>query len=134
MTTWSLKTGASLLIPSGPALGQMHLHVVLNDPKPMEGFGNYACALACFCSVPTTGIPYEQTREFAANSHPFIVHQTYVSYRHFQVLPAQHIIQCVKTGTYVPKSEAFPVADVQSIIDGYRESGRVQRYLKGLPL
>jgi len=100
----------------------------------MEGFGNYACAVACFCSVPETGIPYDQTREFASGSHPFIVHQTYVSYRHFQVMTASHIIQCIKTGIYVPRSPAFSHAQVQTIIDGYRESGRVQRYLKGLPI
>lgn len=133
MPIWSPKIGETLLIPSGPKAGQKHLHVVLNDPKPLLGFGQYSCVLACLCSVPTSGIPYDTTREFAAASHPFIVKQTYVSYGHLQVMSAPHLVQCVVDGTFVVQAP-FLTEYVTSIIDGYPHSGRVPRYLKGLQI
>lgn len=112
----------------------MHLHVVLNDPMPMEGYGRYACALACFSSVPTTGIPYDNTRVFEAGAHPFFVHQTYVAYNFFRVEQAQHLISCVQNGSYVQRNPHFSGDDVAWIIEGYKVSRRVSRGMKGLPL
>jgi len=112
----------------------MHLHVVLNNPMPMEGFGNYACAVACFCSVPETSIPYDTTTVFAAGSHPFFVRQTYVAYKHFQVMQAQHLTNCVLNGPYLVRAPDFSAADVAWIINGYKQSTKVARGMKGLPI
>lgn len=100
----------------------------------MEGYGNYACAVACFCSVPQTGIPFDTTRVFEAGAHDFFVHQTYVAYKHFQVMQAQHLAYCVQNGPYVVREPNFGAADVAWIIDGYKVSTRISRGLKGLPL
>jgi hypothetical protein len=131
---WAPVAGASILIPSGPAAGQMHLHVVLNDPMPMQSFGNYACAVACFCSVPLTDLPYESNLVFNAGDHPFFVRQTYVAYRHFQVMQAQHLTNCVQNGPYTARAPDFSPDVVASIIAGYRQSTRIPRSFKGLPL
>lgn len=111
----------------------MHLHVILNDPKPLAGFSQFSCALACLCSVPDSQIPYDATREFAPGTHPFVIKQTYVSYGHLQVLAAPHLIQCVDSKTFLPH-EPFSPEYVRSIIDGYPNSRRVPRYLKGLDI
>lgn len=131
--SWAPKFGESLLIPSGPQQGQMHLHVVLNDPRDLPGFGPLACALACICSVPTSGIPYDNMRILAADTHPFIGHDSYVSYRHFQVMPAARILQSVATGVYVLHTPFVPEY-VSHMISGYHASRRIPGYLKGLPI
>jgi len=112
----------------------MHLHVILNDPMPMESFGNYACAVACFCSVPQTGLPFDQTRIFEAGSHPFFVRQTYVAYKHFQVMQSQHLTNCIQNGPFTVRDPSFSAEEVQWIIEGYKTSTRVPRMYKGLPL
>ena len=134
MAGWVPKYGETLLIPSGPRENQMHLHIVLNDPKPFPDYGQHpSCALACLCSVPITGIPFDDNRVFAAGCHPFIVKDTYVSYRHFQVVSENHLIQCVTEGTYVVQAP-MPAQYVASMIVGYGVSRRIPNYLKGLPL
>ena len=131
MANWSPQFGQTLLIPSGPRQGQMHLHVVLNDPKPFANFWPLSCALACICSVPESNIPYETTREFGPGAHKFIVKQSYVHYKFLQVMSAPHLITCVNNGTYTVHAPFLPEY-VTSIIDGYVVSRRVPGYLKGL--
>lgn len=134
MSSWVPKFGETILMPGGPRENQMHLHIVLNDPKPFPDYGQYpSCALACLCSVPVTGIPFDDNRVFATGCHPFIVRDTFVSYRHFQVLSSAHLIQCVTDGTYVVQTPMAPEY-VTTIIEGYSVSRKIPTYLKGLPL
>lgn len=130
---WVPRFGESLLIPSGPQQGQRHLHVILNDPKNLPGFGPLSCALACICSVPTSGVPYDNSRVFAANTHPFIVHDSYVHYKFIQVIPEATILQFVASGVYIPHDPFIPQY-VTDIIAGYHVSRRIPGYLKGLPI
>lgn len=133
MATWAPKFGETFLVPSGPRQGQMHLHIVLNDPKPLAGFSQFSCAVACICSVPDSKIPFDDTREFAPGTHAFIVKQSYVNYGFFTVMPAQHLIQCVTNGPY-SLHQPMDAQYVESIIHGYRISRRVPRTYKGLDI
>jgi hypothetical protein len=105
MATWEPFAGATLHMPSGPAIGSgKHLFVVLNDPKTFPDYGTALCvALVSLTSVPKEiGVVYDQTCVLAAGCHPSIRHDSFVYYKRTRIEQVRHILSLVEQGVYVP--------------------------------
>ncbi|MEN9868974.1 MAG: hypothetical protein RL748_4564 [Pseudomonadota bacterium] len=84
-----LTAGDALLIPSGPQ--GSHLFIVLNDPKPLPGYGNGDhCVLANISSIKPH-IAHDETCLVQVGTHPFVTQPSFVYYRGIRVEAAKHL-------------------------------------------
>jgi hypothetical protein len=98
---WQLQAGAALHVPSGPSL---HLHVVLNDPIAVPGYGTaVVVVLVGISSVPqTANVFFDSVCVLPAGSHPSIHHESYVYYKGAFIAQAREIEERVQQGVYRP--------------------------------
>jgi hypothetical protein len=128
MANWEPSAGATLHLPSGPV---KHLFVVLNDPKIFKNYGNAVCiVLVNLSSVPAVGM-FDNTCVLKAGSHPSIIRDSYVFYRHARIEQVRDVIQRIEAGVYSP-SEAMPEQLLQQIKAGLLQSPFTKREFKQL--
>ena len=89
---------ATLLIPSGPPNDpdRKHLFICVTDPVGVE-----RQTLIVPVSTLVTGLPHDPACRLFAGDHPFIRHDSFVSYRQAQVQAAARIERGVKEGRLI---------------------------------
>jgi hypothetical protein len=128
MANWVPSAGATLHLPSGPV---KHLFVVLNDPKIFNNYGSAVCiVLVNLSSVPAEGM-FDNTCVLKAGSHPSIIRDSYVFYRHARIEQVRDVIQRIEAGVYSP-GEAIPEHLLQQIKAGLLQSPFTKREFKRL--
>jgi hypothetical protein len=97
--SWLLQAGAALHVPSGPSL---HLHVILNDPITVPGYGAaVVIVLVGISSIPQhTAIFFDQTCILPSGSHPSIHHDSFVYYKGAFIAQAREVEERVRQGVY----------------------------------
>jgi hypothetical protein len=127
---WQCEAGATLLVPSGPQQGHMHLFALLLDPLVAGGYGQRPHVLLAYVtSVPDCA--FDDSCCLAAGEHPFLQHDSYVDYRFTRFEPAEHLQKCVEAGTFQPK-EPCSEALRMKILRGALASRRIPREYKKL--
>lgn len=103
---WLLQAGAALHVPSGPSL---HLHVVLNDPITVPGYGTaVVIVLVGITSVPKNpNVFFDNSCVLLGGCHPSIQHDSYVYYKGARIEQARDVEERVRSGVY---HAATPVA------------------------
>lgn len=104
--------GNAYLIPSGPDDG-LHLSIVCTGEKARPDFR----LLVNITSIKT-GKFYDATCVIKAGEHPFIRHDSYVSYRHSSQCTSSKIERSIERGIYVPK-EDVSIELLKRIIEGF---------------
>jgi hypothetical protein len=97
--SWLLQAGAALHVPSGPSL---HLHVILNDPITVPGYGTaVVIVLVGISSVAQhAAIFFDQTCILPGGSHPSIHHDSFVYYKGAFIAQAREVEERVRQGVY----------------------------------
>lgn len=121
--TFNLKKGATLLIPTGPAVGQKHLYVVLTEADQ-----NGMHLLANFSSVEE-GVFNDPSCEVEAGCHKFIKHKSYVVYEAMMERHKTQIVHNVEKGVYIPQQ---PASDdlVKAVCGGFDKSKFCPKWAK----
>lgn len=128
MANWVPSAGATLHLPSGTV---KHLFVVLNNPKTLNNYGSAVCiVLVNLSSVPAVGM-FDNTCVLKAGSHPSIIRDSYVFYRHARIEQVRDVIQRIEAGVYSP-GEAMPEQLLQQIKAGLLQSPFTKREFKQL--
>lgn len=122
--------GDAILIPSGPQ--GHHLFIILNDPKPIPGYGTADHCVMVNVSTIDPALPHDGTCVLASGSHPFIVAHSYVYYKGVRVDRADHIDNCVTRGSFINRPPPFPLHIVTTVKQGLAVSPRVSRAFKTL--
>jgi hypothetical protein len=131
MAAWQPQAGATLLIPSGSR--GYHLFVLLNDPKPFEGYGSRPLVLLVNLSSIHPGTPHDPTCILQAGAHPFIQQTSFVAYRYARIDPADDLIHRVQQAFFQP--HAFMPPEVfADIKEGLSASPFTKREFKRLVL
>jgi len=130
MAAWVPKAQETLLIPHGAA--DFHLFVVLNDPLQVDGYPGAMCALVNVTTL-YPNIPHDDACVLTAGCHPFVVHDSYIAYRHARLEPASDLIARVTQGVWQIRQ---PMGDppFSTIKAGLQSSKFTKRFLKTLPL
>ena len=117
---WRLRAGAALHVPSGPSL---HLHIVLNDPIQVEGYGSaVVIALVGISSVPQNqAMFFDRTCILQQGCHPSIHHESYVYYKGALIAQARDVEERVRQGIY-RQAASFSANVLQQIRIGLRQS------------
>ena len=124
---WQPCAGATLLMPSGNA-GD-HLYIVLNDPRPFEGYGQHPCVLLVNLSSVREGMPYDAACVLAPGEHPFVTHESFVFNRYARIEQVSHVLQLMRQGVYKPQQPML--AEVfQRVKAGLFESPHTKREFK----
>lgn len=129
MPDWACAAGSTLLIPSGPE--GKHLFVLLTDPGDFDEYPPQYCVSVNISTIRTA--PYDETCVIEPGAHPFVTFRSWVTYRHARIDPASHLIDCAKSGLFVPTA---PVSEelLKRIRDGLYKSPQTPNYLKQLRL
>lgn len=128
MVNWVPSAGATLHLPSGPA---KHLFVVLNNPKTFNNYGSAVCiVLVNLSSVPAVGM-FDNTCVLKAGSHPSIIRDSYVYYKHARIEQVRDVMQRIEAGVYSP-GEAINEQLLQQIKSGLLKSSFTKREFKQL--
>ena len=127
MAQWQLCAGATLLIPSGNAGG--HLHIVLNDPRPFDGYGQHPCVLLVNLSSVREGVPHDATCVLEAGAHVFVQQRSFVFYRYARIEQGAHILRLVDQGVFRPH-EPMSSEILQKIKAGLFDSPHTKREFK----
>jgi hypothetical protein len=129
MTNWVPSAGATLHLPSGSV---KHLFIVLNDPKTFNNYGSAVCiVLVNLSSVPAEGMWFDNTCVLKAGSHPSIIRDSYVYYKHARIEQVRDVIQRIEAGVYSP-GEAINAQLLQQIKAGLLQSPFTKREFKQL--
>jgi hypothetical protein len=127
-----VAAGDAIFIPSGPQGN--HLFIILNDPKPLPGYGVAdQCVLVNLSTIDPL-MPYDSTHVLQPGAHPFITNPSYVYYRGARVDRASHLVDCINKGTFIIRPPPFTPQQVAAIKQGLFTSPKVNRELKRLPI
>lgn len=96
---------ATLLIPSGPVADpdRKHLFICLTDPAGAE-----QDVLLVSISSVIPGQPFDATCRLYVGDHPFIRHDSFVSYRSLRIETAQRLGIGVANGVLIPREPLDP--------------------------
>ena len=110
---------ATLLVPSGPAHDpdRKHLFILITDPVSIPE-STEKHILMVSTSTVKTGMPHDPTCLIYPGDHPFIKHDSFISYRTARIEEAQKLLKGVSSGLLIPQ--------------GTIEGGIVARICKGL--
>lgn len=127
---WRCERGSTLLIPSGPKSGQMHLFALMLNPLVVDGHGERPqVLLVCVTSVPK-GL-HDTACLLSAGEHPFVVHDSYVDYRFTRLEPVERIERCVLAGSFMPREVCSETLRIR-ILRGALVSRRISREYRQL--
>lgn len=134
---WRCEQGKSVLVPSGPNEGQMHLFAILISPVAVGGYGKHPQVLmVCMCSVKE-GVPFDDACVLEVGEHQFIRHRSYIDYSRCLMHPADVIEAKVQAGTVVPHQDCS-IQLIRRIIAcadlSKRISKEMKRFLKTVEL
>jgi len=119
----------TLFMPSG---GTDHLHVVMNDPVYDPIAGHELVLVASVTSIYPDR-HYDPTCLLKVGDHPFVRHDSYISYRHAELLRVDGLSAKIASGEV---SRSHPVSDAlfQSILAGFGASDfvvkKVERFIR----
>lgn len=127
MADWEGIAGGTLLVPSGPS---NHLFIILIKSSDFEGYVANSCISVNVTSIHE-GVNYDDTCVLPASCHPFIMHDSYVTYSRARIDSEKHLIGQVESGRMIPKD---PIDDalLERIIQGLKDSIHTKKYLKQL--
>jgi hypothetical protein len=124
------SAGDALFIPSG-AQG-MHLFIVLNDPKPLPGYGTANhCVVVSITTIRAT-VPHDATCTLAAGSHPFVINPSYIYYRDVRVEREDHLENCIASNLFQIRLPSFPAAFIAQAVAGMDFSPTIRRSFRGI--
>lgn len=109
-----------------------HLHVVMNDPVFSAEHSAHSILLVNISSVKD-GVPYDATCVLDAGCHPFVKHQSYVSYAHAVVSNAERVAVKVTAGEIVQKddvSEGIFTRVLQGFFESDQVTPKILRFIK----
>jgi hypothetical protein len=134
MTVFQLVRRATLLIPSGPAhdLDRKHLFILLTDPVADPFNGGKNSILLTSLSTLDTALPNDPTCILHPGDHPFVVRDSYVSYRDSRIVETAKIINGVETGVFVVK-DLMDSRIVDRICDGltsHQTPEKIKRFFR----
>ena len=119
----SINRGATLIIDNG---GTKHLHIVLNDPAVLEGYGLKLQVIV----VPITTIyhdKHDKTVVLNIVDHEFLRHPSYVAYNFIHVYGCEEL-QSIGFSNKAPVSDEL----LERIITGALTSPHTKKYAKDL--
>ena len=128
-TAWTPVVGGTLLIPSGPA-GD-HLFVLIYGPNSFEGRGRSLDFVSVSFTSLVNGVPHDPACVVQVGEHPFVTHDSYVSYRHSRIDSEQELARNVSSGLFIPKVDVSQSL-LRRIRVGLHNSRLVPRYIKVL--
>ena len=132
MAAWIPQKGATLFMPTGGTAGR-HLFIVLNDPANLDGHPPGMCLLTCVCSIPAVGVFYDTQCLLATGCHPFVVHESYVAYKHTRLESMTSLLKGIADGVFQPHDPCGdpPLSEIRA---GIEQSRHIRRCFKNLPL
>lgn len=106
MTVFQPVRRATLLIPSGPAhdLERKHLFIILTDSVADPLNGDKDSVLLTSLSTLDAAFPHDPTCILHPGDHPFVICDSYVSYRDSRIQKSAKIINGVASGVFVAKA------------------------------
>lgn len=120
---WLPKAGECLLIDSGPT--GKHLFIILLVFR--------SSTIEQVISVPVCTVRDQAKADPAcriqSGEHPFVVHESFVEYRHARLDQADHVLDRVKELTFIPQQPASATL-LTKAREGLKNSAFVKRYLK----
>ena len=128
---WRASAGATLLMPSGNE--GAHLFIVLNDPRPFEGYGKNPCVVLVNLSSVRMDVPYDATCLLAPGDHPFVTRTSFVYYRNARIEPESHVLQLTQLGLF-KSHEPMPADVLLRIKAGLYQSPHTKREFKRMKL
>lgn len=95
---------ATLLYPSGPAhdINRKHLFILLTDPVNNPENGKVSVLLTSLSTLNPV-IEHDPTFILYPGDHPFVTHNSYVSYAHARIEEAVKLINGVSTGEFIAR-------------------------------
>ena len=110
-----------------------HLYILLNDPRPFEGYGKNPCVVLVNVSSLREGVPHDATCVLEAGAHPFVSRRSFVFYRNARIEQEGHILQLTQQGLFKPHDH-MPADVFQKIKAGLLESPHTKREFKRMRL
>lgn len=129
MADWQPREGATLLMPSGTH--GHHLFVVLNDPRPLPGYGNNPHVVLVNLSTVREGVMHDATCVLPKGCHAFVKQESFVYYRGARIESVDHVQRLVRQGVFKPH-DPIPAEIVAEIKAGLKRSPFAKREFKGL--
>ena len=106
-----------------------HLYIVLNDPRPFDGYGKNPSVVLVNLSSVRESVPHDATCVLEAGAHPFVRQRSFVFYRNARIEPESHVLQLTQQGVFKPH-ESMPADVFQRIRAGLFESPHTKREFK----
>ncbi len=126
---WRCEQGKSVLVPSGPNEGQMHLFAILINPVVFAAYGKRPQVLmVCMCSIKE-GIPFDDACVLDIGEHQFVRHRSYIDYSKCQLHAAEDIEAKVQAGIVVPHEDCS-LKLIRRIIASADASKRISKEMK----
>jgi len=131
MTVFQPVRRATLLIPSGPVHDhdRKHLFIVLTDPVEDPFNGRKVSVLLTSLSTLDIAYPHDPTCILHPGDHPFVIRNSYVSFRDSRIIETAKIINGVETGVFVVK-DLMDSRIVDRICDGLSNSPQTAEKIK----
>lgn len=128
MSDWVSAPGSTFLVPSGPQ--GLHLFVLILGPIILPNYGTQPQLAMVSATSIRDGVPYDPACVLSLGDHPFIQHQSYISYRHLRIDPLGHVSNLV--GSSWKPHEACSQELLQRIINGVCISRLTPREFKAI--
>lgn len=126
---WPCKTGSTLLVPSGPS--GMHLFFIILGPLRLVDYGTTPQVLMVSSSTIRDGIPHDPACVLKSGDHPFIRHDSYITYRHIRTDSVFHVEKMVSSSVWSPREPCNEIL-LARIVDGVNTSKLIPRGIKPL--
>lgn len=127
MSSWAASTGSTLLIPSGP-VGE-HLFVIVFGPEVLADYGSAGQFVSVSVTTLRPDIHHDPACILRAGDHPFIRHDSYITYRDARIDTGEHLAKQVENGVCQPHQPCEPQV-LARIIAGVCQSKLVRREIK----
>lgn len=126
MAQWNCQKGNTLLVPSGPQDGHMHLFALMLDPCVVDGYGSKPFVLMVCVTSVVNSTPADDSCLLQKGDHPFIDHDSFVDYRFTRVEQVEVVQERIQKGVFIEKEACSP-ALIKKIIQGALKSRRINR-------
>ena len=127
MAGWVAETGSTLLIPSGPS--GAHLFVIVFGPQVLQDYGPSAQFVSVSVTTLRADIHHDPSCMLKPGDHPFIKHDSYVSYRDARIDTGDDLKRRVEDGVFQPH-QPLDSQILARIVFGVCQSKFVRREIK----
>lgn len=121
------STGCTLLIPSGP-IGE-HLFVIVFGPEVLADYGSSGQFVSVSVTTLRPDIHHDPACVLKVGDHPFVKHDSYVTYRDARIDTGEHLKKQVENGSFQPHQPCDPQV-LARIVAGVCQSKLVRREIK----